>query len=415
MNVKVWMIILFLAMVTLKLALLWVKHTSAKNPIPANVADVYDSETYLKWQAYHGERSRLELVETLVSTVVMLVLLLFNTHHAMASLFGESQFALLYSVLFFQAAIDLLCGVPFSYISTMRIEEKYGFNRTTMKTFVRDQIIGFVVGVGLNCLFVLAIYLTHSWLGDGMVWLLAAFLCLFVLLANVLFPLLSRVQNKFTPLPEGTLREKLTDLLTRHGYQVKGIEVMDGSRRSSKSNAFFSGFGKQKRIVLYDTLLEAMDEDEICAVFAHELGHGLHHDIPRLLGLACLNMVWTAVLAWLVVRTPDFSQAFGFADTNYGFAFLLLGTVLLPPVMQLWGLFTNYVSCKAEYAADAQAVAEGHGEALVSALKKLGRENFSHLSPSKLVVALEYDHPPLSQRIAALEKGMSASSSSSDQ
>ena len=390
MSLKGYVILIYLAMVIVKLMLELVRYRSAGNPIPGNVSDVYDADTYLKWQHYHGEQGRLEMVSMLFSAAVMTALLLLDAHVVFAGLFGSSPIGAMFAVLVCQSLVDVVCSLPFAYISTMCIEEKYGFNRTTMKTFVKDQIISLIMDLVISSLIVLALYWSHQLLGDGMVVLLA--------------PLLTRVQNKFTPLEDGSLRDKLTALLTRHGYTVKAIEVMDASRRTSKSNAFFSGFGKQKRIVLFDTLLETMDEDEICAVFAHELGHGLHKDIPKLLTMNCGNMVIIAVLAWLAVRYDALHQAFGFAQMNYGFAYLLLGTVALPVVMQLFGMVINAVSRRAEYAADAQAVQEGYGDALISGLKKLSKGNFAHLSPSKLLVVLEYSHPPLSERIAAIEQ-----------
>ena len=411
MGAKLWIILIFLFISLLKMGLLLVHYRSAKNPIPENVADVYDKDTYLKWQNYHGETSRLSMLESLAATLMMTLFLVFDIHAKVANLFGDGFFALVLAVVFFDVITETVLSLPFGYYRTMKIEEKYGFNRSSKSTFVKDTIIGFVVSSVVTCLIVLAIYLSHMWLGNFMAILLSVFLCIFVLFANLLFPYLSRLQNKFTPLEEGSLRDKLTTLLTSHGYTVKDILVMDASRRTTKSNAYFSGFGKEKRIVLFDTLLSAMDEDEICAVFAHELGHGIHHDIPKLLCMSCLNMIFTALLAWGVLAIPAICTAFGFAGLNYGFAFSILGSVALPLVSQAYGIFVNAVSCRAEYKADAQAVTEGYGQALISGLKKLSRENFSHLSPSPLVVALEYNHPPLSQRISAITNALQKSQS----
>ena len=404
MNAKIWIIVIFLFISFLKVALQWVHYRSASNPIPENVSDVYDKDTYLKWQSYHGENSRLSMLETLATTLVMTLFLVFDIHAKVAGLFSDGVFATVMAVVIFEMVVSTLLDIPFSYIRTMKIEEKYGFNRSTKSTFVKDIIIGFVMGMALTFAIVFAIYGSHAWLGNYMAILLSVILCAFVLIMNLLFPLLGRLQNKFTPLEEGSLRDKLTALLTNHGYTVKDIQVMDASRRTTKSNAYFSGFGKEKRIVLYDTLLAAMDEDEICAVFAHELGHGLHRDIPKLLGMNCINMIFTALLAWAVLAIPEIHTSFGFSSLNYGFAYSLLGSVALPLVSQLYGILTNAVSRRAEYKADAQAHAEGYADALVSGLKKLSRENFSHLSPSPLVVTLEYSHPTLSQRISAIER-----------
>ena len=403
MHPKVLILLAFVAITAIKVVLQLVQYRSAQNPIPESVADVYDRDTYLKWQQYHGEQSRLNMIETLVSAAIMAVLLLINAHVVFAQLLGTSVQSAMFGVVLCQTLVDTLVSLPFRYIDTMKIEEKYGFNRSTMKTFVRDQIIELILGLLMSGFIVLAIQLSHNYLRDYMVLAFAAAMCLFVLVVNLLFPYLSRLQNKFTPLEEGSLRDKLTALLTGHGYEVKDIQVMDASRRTTKLNAYFSGFGKQKRIVLFDNLLNVMEEDEICAVFAHELGHGLHKDIPKQLLLSCGNMVIISLLAWLTVRQDSWYTAFGFTWLNYGFAYLLMSIVALPLVVQIVSIFTNYMTRKAEYAADAQAVKEGYGNALISSLKKLAKENFSHLSPSELLVVLNYSHPPLAQRISAIE------------
>ena len=225
----------------------------------------------------------------------------------------------------------------------------------------------------------------------------------FSLLISFLYPILSRIGNKFTPLEEGELRESLESLLTKHGYKVKAIEVMDASKRTTKLNAYFTGFGKLKTIVLYDNLVNSMTPDEICAVFAHELGHGLYKDVQKLQLINLVNMALMGTVAYLAVSIPELHTAFGFDGVNYGFAYLLMGSGL-GIVQPFMSLIINGRSRFGEYRADRQAVSEGYGEAMISALKKLARENFAHLSPSKINVILEYTHPPLAERIAAVEK-----------
>ena len=178
---------------------------------------------------------------------------------------------------------------------------------------------------------------------------------------------------------------------------------MDASRRTTKLNAYFTGFGKLKSIVLFDNLVNAMSTDEIVAVFAHELGHGLHKDVLKQQIMNLGNLLLMAIAVWLTVREPAMHEAFGFAEVNYGFAFVLLGG-LLGLIQPLTGMAMNAYSRHAEYRADAQAVKEGYGEALIGGLKQLAKENFSNLAPSKALVVLEYSHPPLSERIAAIEK-----------
>ena len=243
----------------------------------------------------------------------------------------------------------------------------------------------------------------HQALGDWLILAFAILMTLFGLIISFLYPVLSKVFNKFTPLDDGELKEEITALLKKNGYQVRAIKVMDASRRTTKSNAYFTGFGKMKTIVLYDTLVESMTAKEICAVFAHEMGHGLHKDTLKNQVFSFLQMAVLGVLAWLTLRTPALFAAFGFNEVNYGFAMILIMSVEFALVAPLFSLLANWFSRRAEYRADAQAVQEGYGDALISGLKKLSRENLSDLSPSPLLVTLEYSHPTLSQRITAIE------------
>ena len=406
LSTKLIILIIFGLSFAVNLALSIIKYRSAGNEIPENVSDVYDGETYLKWQKYHGELCRVSLIGDIISFTVMLALLILNVHSALVSVIGvaDNQSLSILVIIAFQAIVENIISLPISYIKTMKIEEKYGFNRSSMKTFIKDKILGFIAEIALSLLVAFVMLASHSLLGNYMVILFAAVMCIFVLFINLIFPLLSKIQNKFTPLPEGELRDKLTALLEGHGYTVKSIDVMDASRRTSKSNAYFSGLGKAKRIVLYDNLLESMTDDEICAVFAHELGHGLHRDVPKGLLRGCINMILIALMAWGSVGISAICTDFGFDAVSYGFAYLILGTAGLPFLSFLFGLVNNALSRKAEYRADEQAIEEGYGEALISGLKKLSRENFSHLSPAKIIVSLEYSHPPISERVAAIEK-----------
>ena len=221
-----------------------------------------------------------------------------------------------------------------------------------------------------------------------------------------LYPYFSRIFNKFTPLEEGELREKLTALLTKHGYSVRAIEVMDASRRSTKANAYFAGFGKTKSIVLYDTLIAALTPDEICAVFAHELGHGVHHDTTTGQIISIFQMFLISVLAWLTLRTKAIFPQFGFDGINYGFAVLLILSVEFALIAPLYGIFANAISRSHEYRADRFAVQEGYGQSLIDGLKKLTKTDFGDVAPSPALIVLEFSHPSLSQRINAIEAGL---------
>ena len=380
-----------------------VQHRSASNPTPENLADVYDAETYIKWKKYSAEHSRLSIISSIITGIIMLTLLITDAYAAFASLFPSDEVVQILAVLLLEIAISTVVGTVESYISNMVIEQKYGFNKTTMKTFVADRIRSLILNLVLSIALAYAVYGFYSLAGVWMIPIFAGAVFLFSLLISFLYPVFSRIGNKFVPLEEGELRESLMSLLTKHGYQVKAIEVMDASRRTTKLNAYFTGFGKMKTIVLYDNLVNAMSADEICAVFAHELGHGLNKDVPKGQILNIGNMLLMGAVAYLAVSAPEKHTAFGFETINYGFAYLLMG-IGLGIVQPFMGIIMNARSRAAEYRADRQAVAEGYGPAMITALKKLARENFAHLAPSKINVVLEYSHPPLADRIASVEK-----------
>ena len=405
MSFKVLVLIIISVLYLYDMLLNIIYMRSAGNRIPANVADVYDKDTYQKWRAYHAEKARFSMFSSTAGFVIDLLLYLLNAYAAFAGCFPKTDFMQMFSVVLLSALASLLL-LPFSGYSTMVIEEKYGFNKTTAGTFWADQAKSFVIelllmtGVGALLMWV------HKALGDWLILAFAGLMMILILIVVFLYPVLSKIFNKFTALEDGELKDKLTHLLEKNGYQVRGIKIMDASRRTTKSNAYFSGFGKMKTIVLYDTLLESMTTDEICAVFAHELGHGLHKDTLKNQLLTFLQMIILAVLAWLTLRTDAVFTPFGFSGLNYGFVLVLIMGCEFALIAPLFGLIANYFSRKAEYRADAHAVKEGYGNELISGLKKLAKENYADPAPSPLLVKLEYSHPPLSQRIDAIEQAM---------
>ena len=408
MIIKIGMILLVVLSSLYSLVLNVVKYRSANNPTPENVADVFDATTYATWKKYSAEHCKLSIVSAIVSGVVTIALLATDVYAVFASLFPDGVFWQLLAVILLESVVSTIVSIIESYVATMKIEEKYGFNRSNMKTFVIDQIRGFIIGFVLSLGLAALIAALHQWLGDWMILLFVITVFCFTMLISFLYPLFSRIGNKFTPLEEGELKDNLMRLLTKHGYKVKAIEVMDASRRTTKLNAYFTGFGKMKTIVLYDNLLNAMTPDEICAAFAHELGHGLHKDVlkSQILNIGYISLI--GVIAWFTVRTPILYTSFGFEAINYGFAYILIGTMLSfiqPPV----SIVINARSRMAEYRADRQAVKEGYGEAMITAFKKLAKENFAHLAPSRLNVIMEYSHPPLSRRVEEVEKEMNKS------
>jgi len=404
MSVKATVLVLFTLIFGYKTFLRYIEKKSCANPIPDSVKDVYDAETYARWREYSAEKLRISMYAALVTFAVDFALLASNAYAWFASLWQGSVYSELFIVMLFSTLIGEVTGIPFSYIDDMVIEQKYGFNRTTLKTFIADRIKGFVLSMVLTVGLVCALAAIHMALGDWMLVLFTGVVMLLMLGISFLYPYFTKLFNKFTDLEEGELKDKLTALLTKNGYKVRGIKVMDASKRSTKSNAYFAGFGKTKTIVLYDTLLGQMNADEICAVFAHEMGHGLHRDTMKMQLMSFINVFLMVLMIWFVVSSDALAAAFGFEHINYAFSMIIALSVGFEVISPLFGLLQSWYSRRAEYMADATAVEEGYGETLISALKKLTRENFGHLAPSKLLVKLEYSHPPLAERIAAIQK-----------
>jgi STE24 endopeptidase len=306
--------------------------------------------------------------------------------------------------LFFYFLITFVIDTTASYIRTFYIEEAYGFNRSTKRTFIVDKIkslfLTIVLGGGL-IYGLLILFKSTDWMFFIYAWLALTIIILIVNLiyTSVLVPLF----NKLRPLGQGSLRNKIEAFARSVGYEIDKISVMDASKRSSKLNAYFSGFGKTKRIVLYDTLLEKMSEDEIVAVLAHEIGHNKHkHIIFNLIQTVIMLSIYVLFLV-LFLEEPIFSLAFGFEDIHIGFN-LILYSIILSPVLTIFSVLSSFISRKFEFQADYFVYNYGQANHLISALKVLARENFSNLTPHPLYVKIFYSHPPIADRIKAINK-----------
>ena len=385
-----------------------VKHILAgiqKNkPLPENVRNVYDEAEYAKWSAYSAESARASLIDRSIGFVLMIVL------------FATNSFALLYDVLpggvyvksillmlIYTATLTVL-SIPLSYYSTIKIEEKYGFNNSSAKTFVGDQIKGFIINALLNVGLVCLVIWAYGLVGNWMFVIVYGAVALFIIVFSMLSMTFQKIFNKFEPLPDGELRETLTDMFARAGYKLSDILVMNASLRTKKVNAFCTGLGKFKKIVLYDNLVNNYTNGEIAAVFAHELGHYKHRDTAKLTIYNLFRIMFLVAIIAAVVVVPEISLDFGFAGMNLVFAVIVMTSGVIEPVLTIVDIPLAFMSRKFEYRADAMAVSEGYGEDMISALTKLSRDNLTNLNPHPAIVALEYTHPTLSQRIAACEK-----------
>lgn len=404
MNYKVAALILLGIYFAYKLLLDWLQFRSLNRPVPDNVKDLYNEEEYAKWKSYTRETYRLSLVRGIVTGAFSVLMILANAYAWVDGLFDESGVMIKsLAVFLFLILYQEILEIPFAYISNFKIEEKYGFNKMTKKTFITDCVRALLIELilfgGLLSLFIWI----HMKLGNSVLPLFIVILVILYAIILYLSPSLVKIGNSFQPLPDGELRNKLTDLLEKNGCKVKAINVMDGSKRSTKANAFFSGLGSSKTIGLFDTLLEQMTDDEILAIFAHEMGHNKHKDVQKMLIFSCLRMALVVVAAFLLVSFPSIYKDFGFSGLNYGMALELLMEVCLSLMSPLVDCVSSMFSRRQEYAADRFAKECGYREELIVGLKKLSKSIMYHLNPDPLLVLITYSHPTLSQRIAALE------------
>jgi len=403
MTYKIIFVILLVVYTIYKCVLDLLEIDSLKKKIPDNVSDIYDTEKYEKYCNYTKEQVACALVRHIVSLAFSLVIFL----TPLLPLIGnaiENDYVEALAILGTTTIISTIVGIFFSLYDTFVIEEKYGFNKTTKATFIKDTIRDFILEYVLMYGLIALYIAMYQWIGLYSIILVSVVIAIFIIVLNLLMPIVVTLQFKKTPLEEGELRTKLVSLLESEGYQVKDIYVVDGSRRSTRANAFFTGFGKLKSIMLFDTLVDLMTPDEIVAVFAHELGHGVHKDTIKGLIMGIINFVIIVAGLILITKYIDLSTAFGFTSISYAFILLFSFEALLPIYSTLFGFIENKFSRVHEYQADNIAATKGYGKELISALKKLAVNNFSNLTPNPFVEALTYSHPSIGKRIEAIEK-----------
>jgi STE24 endopeptidase len=380
---------------------------SSRQPIPEELEGIYDEAQYRKSQAYQREVGRFGLFSAIFSFVFLFLMIWLGGFGELdAWLRTFSPFNLVTSLMFFGVlflASELL-GLPFDWYSTFVIEEKYGFNKTTVKTFMLDKLKGLLLTVIIGGLLLSAlIYLVAS-MGSGFWLYFWGIITAFVLFMNVFYTsLILPLFNKLKPLEDGVLKQSIEKFSIKVSFPLKNIFVMDGSRRSSKGNAFFSGLGKKKKVVLFDTLIENHETDELTAVFAHEVGHYKKKHIVLSTVLAILQVGLMLYLLSRMIYNSEVSWAMGGTITAIHLNILAFG-ILFQPVSRILGLGMNLLSRKNEFQADAYAARNYGAEPLITALKKLSSHHLSNLTPHPAYVFLHYSHPPLLQRVRALKR-----------
>jgi STE24 endopeptidase len=384
----------------------YLNSTMWSDTLPDKLRGICDEEEYRKTQRYNKDNKRLSLWSSSLNLIVVLAMIAaggFAFTDSVARSFTADM--VITALIFFGIlgfASDII-NIPFSIYDTFVIENRYGFNKMTARTFITDHLkswlIAFVIGAPLLALISWIYYKTGKsfWL---FAWIVITIFTVFInfFYSEIIVPLF----NKQTPLAEGSLRTKIELFANGRGFRLKNIYVIDGSKRSTKANAYFSGFGPKKRIVLFDTLQDELTEDEIVAVLAHEIGHYKKKHVLVNLVISVLLTGLMLFLFSLVAGSPALAGALGSNQASFHLGLVAFG-ILYTPLALVTGLITNYISRKNEFAADRFAGENFKPEILADALKKLAVKSLSNMLPHPAYVFSHYSHPPLLQRLEKLE------------
>jgi STE24 endopeptidase len=373
--------------------------------LPAEAADFYDADKYKTSKLYHDETGRLGLISGIISFSISVLFLCLGGFQYVDELvrgltLSPIKMALLYfGIITFASSI---ISLPFGIYSTFVIEEKYGFNKTTFKTFVLDMIKGTLLSAVLGGGILSLIMYVYAQMPNNFWWITWIIVSGFSLFFGMFYTtLIVPIFNKLSPLPEGELKNEISAYAFKVDFPLSEIYVIDGSKRSSKANAYFSGLGKKKTIVLYDTLIEKMSQSEIVAVLAHEVGHFKHKHVYKSMILGLIQTAILFLVFGMVCSAPALHQALGVTQGSFHIA--LIGfSMLYSPISMLTGLMMNIYSRKNEYEADNYAKETYDGVALANGLKTLTVENLSNLTPHPWYVFFHYSHPAVLDRLRNL-------------
>ena len=385
-----------------------------KKPLPDCVKGVYDDEQYARWMAYTKEKKRMGFYHNILMTLFTLSFFAFDLFAVVYRAIGDMNGWGIVILMVLFSVVSRLLELPTDYYFTFVIEEKYGFNKSTKKTFWFDQLKNLILNGVLNVALMLIAYNLQNALGTWMALGMFLFLMLFMVITSFFSLGFQKLFYKFTPLPEGALRDRLVGLFNAHGYTAKEIYVMNASKRTTRANAFCTGLGKGKKIALFDNLVDNYTEDEITAVFAHELGHAKHRDTLKLVGMQAVIYAAMSILITFMLTSETVSLAMGFDTYNAAGAFIALSAVVLGPIMTVLMAPINILSRRFERGADTFAVDNGLGDAMVEALIRIHRDNLADLNPHPFLSAIGDSHPTLGERIRVIREAQERRDHASD-
>ena len=391
---------------TLERILNFLNRKSSKKPIPADLEGIYEADKYAKSQAYQAEVSKFGTFSATFS-FVLIFLAIYNGWFGLLDEWIRtfSPLSLISPLIFFGVLfiVSDVINIPFAIYRTFVIEAKYGFNKMTPKTFIFDKIKGYLLTIIIGGLLLAVLIYFVNAIGSDFWYYFWAVMTAFVLFANLFYTsLILPLFNKLTPLEEGDLKSSIQSYCEKVRFPLKNIFIMDGSKRSSKGNAFFSGLGKKKKVVLFDTLVEKHTIEELTAVFAHEVGHYKKKHIVFATIFSIGLMGFMLYLFSRMAYNAEVSWAMGGQTSALHLNLLAFG-ILYSPISTILGIIGNVMSRKNEYEADAYAKETFKSAPLISGLKKMSADHLSNLTPHPAYVFVHYSHPPLRERIRAME------------
>lgn len=378
-----------------------------KDSVPDSLKDFYKESDYKKAKSYKLDRDRVSLISSLISTTLTIIFIFSGVYGKVSDYslyYFDNPFLQSAGFFLFFLLISTIISFPISYYSIFTIEEKYGFNKTTFSTFIKDKIKGLIISLLIGgFILYISIQLYNFFEANFWLWLWV-FLSVIIIFTQMFYTtLIVPIFNKLSPLEEGSLKNKIEKYSKKIGYSLDKIFVIDGSKRSSKANAFFSGLGPKKTIALFDTLIDKHEEDELVAVLAHEVGHYKKNHIKQGLLLSISQVGIICYILQLCLNEPNLSLALGGLESSFHLS-LIAFSFLFSPLSIIIGIGMNIFSRKNEYEADKYAMETYNGESLKNALKKLSSDSLTNLYPHPLYVFVHYSHPPLLKRLEALDR-----------
>lgn len=383
----------------------YINDNNWKDYIPKSLKDFYDKDKYKKAKEYKKANGKLSFFSSTINFSITIFLLILGLYGKVSDYFMINfDNIFIQSSLFFLTfyLFNLIISIPFQYYSTFYIETKFGFNKTTINTFILDKLKGVFLALLIGGALLYATLIVYSKISHGF-WIYLWFgLSFFTLFMNMFYTsLIVPLFNKLVPISEGSLKEKIETYSKKIGYSLNNIFIIDGSKRSTKANAYFSGIGPKKTIALFDTLVEKHSEEELVAVLAHEVGHFKKKHVYQGLILSIIQIGLITFLFELCLNNSELINSLGGKINSFHLG-LVVFSMLYSPIGLITGIFMNILSRKNEYEADKFAKETYNGDALVLALKKLSVNSLSNLYPHPFYVFVHYSHPPLIKRLDAL-------------